>query len=152
MVKDRIQFRIVGDPVGWTAPKQGRVKGTGKRITYQTPQLKRWQGCISAQVSISHRPLLMDGSIGVSLTFFLMKPKSNRSALPVVKPDLDNLIKSTIDAMKKLVFRDDNIIVDIQAKKRWCSSRYQPNGGVPGVDIVLYKVEEEGKNYGSERG
>lgn len=149
---ERVQFRIIGDPVGWTAPRQGLVKGSKKRITFQTPQLKRWQGCISAQVSISHRPLLIDGAIGVSLTFFLTKPKSNRSALPVVKPDLDNLVKSTLDAMKKIVFRDDCVIVEIQAKKRWCNGRYTPHGGVPGVDVVFYKVDEEGKVYGSVKG
>jgi Holliday junction resolvase RusA-like endonuclease len=142
LVKDHVQFRIVGNPVGWTAPKQGIIKGTKKRITFQTPQLKRWQGCISTQVSILHRPLLIDGPIGVALTFFLTKPKSNKSALPIVKPDLDNLVKSTLDAMKKLVYKDDNVITDIQAKKRWCSDRYDPQGGVPGVDIVFYKIEE----------
>jgi Holliday junction resolvase RusA-like endonuclease len=141
IAKKRINFRIIGYPVGWTAPKQGIVKGSSKRIFYQTPQLKRWQETVRAQVTYN-KPLIVDGALAIVLHFFLEKPKSNRQLFPTTKPDLDNLIKSTIDAMKKLVMKDDNIIQEIKASKRWCSDRYQPKGGIPGVDVSIYRVEE----------
>ena len=142
LVKKRASFRIIGYPVGWTAPKQGIRKGSTKRNFYQSPQLKRWQETIRAQIITKHRPILEDGPLVVVLTFFIERAQANKKKpLPIIKPDLDNLIKSTIDAMKKLVFKDDNVIVDIQASKRWCNDRYTPHGGKPGVDIAIYRVE-----------
>jgi Holliday junction resolvase RusA-like endonuclease len=141
IIKERASFRIVGYPVGWTAPKQGKT-WKGKKNFYQSDKLKHWQETIRAQIIHKHRPILLDGPLCVQLYFFLVKAPSNKSSLPVVKPDTDNLIKGTIDAMKKLVYRDDNCVTDVIARKRWCSRRYQPHGGKPGVDISISIVDE----------
>lgn len=39
--------------------------------------------------------------------------------LPTVKPDTDNYIKSTLDALTGVLWTDDNIITDIVARKRY---------------------------------
>lgn len=36
---------------------------------------------------------------------------------PIVKPDLDNYIKSTSDALNGILWADDNLIIGLEAKK-----------------------------------
>mgnify|MGYP001780014312 CR=1 FL=1 len=36
---------------------------------------------------------------------------------PTVKPDLDNYIKSTSDALNGIIWADDNLIISLEAKK-----------------------------------
>nr|WP_262336409.1 RusA family crossover junction endodeoxyribonuclease [Limosilactobacillus fermentum] len=36
---------------------------------------------------------------------------------PTVKPDLDNYIKSTFDALNGILWVDDNLIISLEAKK-----------------------------------
>lgn len=44
--------------------------------------------------------------------------------LPTVKPDLDNYIKSALDALNGVVWDDDRFIVDIHAKKVYAENGY----------------------------
>ena len=65
----------------------------------------------------------------VELTFYRRIQKSISNAeyerrlknetLPTVKPDTDNFIKSTLDALTGVLWADDNIITDIVARKRY---------------------------------
>lgn len=41
----------------------------------------------------------------------------NGEIKPVVKPDLDNIIKIICDSLNKIAYADDNVIVDIRARK-----------------------------------
>ena len=68
-------------------------------------------------------------AIKVELTFYRRIQKSVSNAeyerrlknevLPTVKPDTDNFIKSTLDALTGVLWTDDNIITDIVARKRY---------------------------------
>jgi Holliday junction resolvase RusA-like endonuclease len=73
------------------------------------------------------------GPVFVTLTFYLQRPKghygSGRNAgtlrptapeSPAVKPDLDKLIRSTMDALTEAgVVRDDAQVVELAARKRY---------------------------------
>lgn len=55
---------------------------------------------------------------------------------PIVKPDTDNYIKSTLDGLNGLLWEDDNQIVKIVAEKYY-SDR-------PRVEIEVEEVKEDG--------
>ncbi|WP_269148312.1 RusA family crossover junction endodeoxyribonuclease [Limosilactobacillus reuteri] len=55
---------------------------------------------------------------------------------PIVKPDTDNYIKSTLDGLNGLLWEDDNQIVKIVAEKYY-SDR-------PRVEIEVEEVNEDG--------
>ena len=59
----------------------------------------------------------LEDLIYVTFDFCFKKPKKTKLLTP--KKDLDNLIKSTSDAMNKVCYLDDTQIVNIVASKRW---------------------------------
>ena len=85
---------------------------------------------------------LINEAISVELMFYKSVPKSyskKNTAMaikgdlkPTVKPDIDNYIKCVLDGLTKVVWTDDNLIVDITAKKRYAE--------VPRAEIIIKKV------------
>lgn len=70
------------------------------------------------------------GPVKLNLTFILPIPKSNCSkvmraqmlngkVLPVKRPDLDNLAYIVTNAMKELIYEDDNQVVEMTIAKRY---------------------------------
>lgn len=68
-----------------------------------------------------------DGPLEVCMEFYRpvqacisKKERSRRMSgvhRPTVKPDLDNYIKSTSDALNGILWADDNLIISLEAKK-----------------------------------
>lgn len=98
-----------------------------------------------------HRPPLM-GALEVSLIFYRPVQKSlsksekqrrlNNEIKPVVKPDMDNYIKSTLDALNGILWHDDAQIVRLTGEKRY-SDR-------PHILITVGKLNRETKKARSK--
>ena len=71
--------------------------------------------------------VLLDGELKVTLSFYFEPPKSwsNRKRLLAIgqykrtKPDIDNLIKTVLDAANDHLWKDDNQIVEIHSFKQY---------------------------------
>lgn len=64
------------------------------------------------------------------------KEKARRirgTVLPIVKPDCDNYIKSLLDGMNGVVWKDDALITDIFAHKRYSDK--------PRIEITITETE-----------
>jgi Holliday junction resolvase RusA-like endonuclease len=67
--------------------------------------------------------------ISVKLAFYYPMPKkwskskkddaNDQGIMPVVKPDIDNCIKGVFDALNKIAWTDDNLVVDVWSMKRY---------------------------------
>jgi Holliday junction resolvase RusA-like endonuclease len=67
--------------------------------------------------------------LSVQLLFKLPRPKSHygarglkerfRSAVPSTKPDVDKLIRSVLDALTGIIWRDDSQVIEIRARKEY---------------------------------
>ena len=80
------------------------------------------------------RPRATRTKYGIRL-YDLKKERSLRlsgSHRPVVKPDTDNYIKSTLDGLNGLLWEDDNQIVDLIAHKYYSDN--------PRVEVEVNKV------------
>lgn len=77
-------------------------------------------------------PLFVDTAIAVTITFHMARPAGhwgkgkNAGRLlpsapprPRVKPDIDKLARSTLDAMTGSILDDDSRIADLTLAKRW---------------------------------
>jgi Holliday junction resolvase RusA-like endonuclease len=86
------------------------------------------------------------GPLHVGVTFSMPRPKghygSGRNAdkvkasappYPVGRPDLDNLVKAVLDALRGIAWGDDTQVVSLRARKTWA----EPS---PGAVIVVREV------------
>lgn len=69
------------------------------------------------------RPLMLDVTFYRPIQQSISKVEHDRRArhevLPTVKPDCDNYVKSCLDSLNGIVWKDDALITDIRAKKRY---------------------------------
>jgi Holliday junction resolvase RusA-like endonuclease len=103
------------EPVPWqrVTPFKGRMIQSEKTRVYERDlgQLARYK----------MGPLApFDQPLSVKLTFRLEQPHRFRNRPhPDVICDIDNLEKSTLDALNKIVWVDDKRIVHVEKKKEW---------------------------------
>lgn len=75
--------------------------------------------CFGLHMNSQHKgEPLFSTAIDIQLTFYMPQPKSMKKLIPHSNaPDLDNLCKFILDAMKGVLITDDKIISTISAKK-----------------------------------
>ena len=116
---------IEGNPV-----PQGSFRHVGNgRIISANPKLNDWRHTIATQIAQQTHHRLIDDPVTVQLLFTLERPKSvsrERRERPTVKPDLDKLIRATLDAISLerycQILKDDSIVTDIRAAKRYADN------------------------------
>lgn len=124
---DQLFFTFDIEPTPQLRP---RVSSRGGYVkVYDPPKVKQFKRILrSLAVNQYARPPMI-GPLSVSLIFYRPVQKSisqsererrltNRSK-PVVKPDTDNYIKSTLDALNGVLWHDDAQIVKLTAEKRY---------------------------------
>lgn len=122
----RFEFDI--DPVEQARPRATRM---GKGIRLYDPKkvtiFKRQLGMLAKQQMLNRGLEPFDGPLEVCMEFYRpvqaslsRKERARRLSgvhRPTVKPDLDNYIKSTSDALNGILWADDNLIISLEAKK-----------------------------------
>lgn len=122
----RFEFDI--EPVEQVRPRATRM---GKGIRLYDPKkvavYKKQLGYLARQAMQERGLDPFDGPLEVYMVFYRPVQKSiSQKELarrlsgvhrPTVKPDLDNYIKSTSDALNGILWADDNLIISLEAKK-----------------------------------
>ena len=122
----RFEFDI--EPVEQARPRATRF---GKGIRLYDPKkvtvFKRQLGMLAKQQMLDRGMEPFDGPLEVCMEFhrpvqvsISKKERARRLSgdhRPTVKPDLDNYIKSTSDALNGIIWTDDNCIVSLAAEK-----------------------------------
>lgn len=122
----RFEFDI--EPVEQARPRAVRF---GKGVRMYDPKkvaiFKRQLGMLAKQQMLDRGLDPYDGPLEVRMEFYRpvqtsisKKERARRLSgvhRPAVKPDLDNYIKSTSDALNGILWVDDNLIVSLDAKK-----------------------------------
>lgn len=122
----KFEFNI--EPVEQARPRAVRF-GTGVRMydPKKVAVFKRQLGMLAKQQMLDRGLEPYDGPLEVRMEFYRpvqasisRKERSRRLSgvhRPTVKPDLDNYIKSTSDALNGILWVDDNLIISLEAKK-----------------------------------
>ena len=122
----RFEFDI--SPVEQARPRATRM---GKGIRLYDPKkvtvFKRKLGILAKQQMLDRGLEPFDGPLEVRMEFYRpvqasisKKERARRLSgvhRPTVKPDLDNYIKSTSDALNGILWADDNLIISLEAQK-----------------------------------
>lgn len=123
-----MKFEFDINPVEQARPRDTRMR---KGIRLYDPKkvavFKRQLGMLARQQMLDRGLEPFDGPLEVCMEFYrpvqasLSRKERDRRLLgvhrPTVKPDLDNYIKSTSDALNGIIWTDDNCIVSLEAKK-----------------------------------
>lgn len=119
----QVTFNIDGEPVA-----KGRPRFTRQGRTYTPLKTKQYEDKVriaAKEAMGSSDPLETPVSVFIYVTLPVPVSYSkkrteaclNGSERPTKKPDIDNQIKSVLDGMNEVVFKDDCQIVAIHAKK-----------------------------------
>lgn len=123
---------IVIDVFGEPAP-QGSKRHVGRGIMVESSaKVKPWREAVTfAAAQAAAKGYRQVGPVGVTIMFYLRRPPSAPKSrrYPDRKPDLDKLIRSTLDALViGGVIEDDARIIAIRAGKVYARTR--PTGAL----------------------
>ncbi len=119
-----ISIEIPGEAVPQARP---RVTRWG---TYDPPKCKAYKqkvGLIAKAIMHGREPLA--GPVKMSVLIFRDIPKSwskkkkaaaiGGAIYPTSKPDIDNLLKGIMDALKGIIWKDDAQVISVEARKSY---------------------------------
>lgn len=111
----------------------------GKRavITSDNKNLKAWRARAAEIMQAECRRIGLsepwDEPVRVWLTDYRLKPKSVKRAWPSTKPDLDKIVRATLDALTQAgVIRDDSRVCEIEAYKCYAKE--------PHLELCVYRI------------
>ena len=140
-------------PAPQPRPRGYVIKIRGKHTVrmFNPKSANEWRKAveIAAMLHVPREPL--NTAIGMNILFVLPRPKSHYRTgkyagelrkgaprYPISTPDLDNLEKSTLDAITNSgLWRDDSLVVKKATAKVYCEK-----GAECGAEITLWLVED----------
>lgn len=127
-----IEFFIDGSPVGKERPRMGRHGNV-----YTPSKTKDYERYVSeiARVARNRADIFapFPDLIFVEMKIYVLSKKS---------PDIDNIIKSILDGMNKVMYNDDSQVIALDCKKYFeCDKE--------GVNVLISPIENN-KKYGSK--
>ena len=130
----QVKFQIIGQPVAKGRP---RVSMRGQYPHAYTPKkTAQWEEFVRFQ-SLQYKPpgLPPTCPIEMSLTFWMPRPKSlpKRVWYHVKRPDVDNLIKSVMDALEGIFYANDSQIYKLNVEKKYADNITS----LVGVDVEI---------------
>lgn len=133
---NRIQFTINGECVPKARPRFSKFGHV-----YTTPKTRAYENIVKS-TAIDNRVPCITTALRVELVIYKSIPKSfskkkrelaNEGEIyPVVKPDIDNYVKSVLDGLNGILFVDDKQIVDFRAVKKYSDN--------PRVEVTAWSV------------
>jgi len=128
-----VTFSVLGDP----AP-QGSKRHVGKGIMVESSKaVKPWRDSVawSAKARMTGQ---FAGAIKVTITFYLRRGRSVKRHWPSVRPDLDKLIRSTLDGITMSgLWLDDAQVCHVDAMKFYTGSISRVE---PGAVIIVEEL------------
>ena len=134
----KLVFEI--EPVEQARPRATRM-GRGIRL-YDPKKVSVYKKQLAMMCQLQYKNDPVTGPLKVELTFFRHIQSSiskkerelrlSGSHRPVVKPDTDNYVKSTLDGLNGLLWEDDNQIVDLIAHKYYSDN--------PRIEVEVKKI------------
>ena len=136
-----MEFTVYGEPIG---KQRARVVLRGSKVSSFTPsKTKNYEKLIRDTFIVNRFDSFGDKPLKITIKAFYPIPQSNTKKmkesklrgliLPCVKPDIDNVSKSVLDALNEVAFNDDKQVIELAVMKKYSNT--------PRLEI---KVEEAG--------
>ncbi len=137
-----IRFTVPGAPKGKARART--VHARGKTFSYTPESTILYENLVKTcfwQARADPFPAGVPVRIGITAYYPIPKSASkkkkqemqNGDILPTKKPDIDNVIKSILDALNGLAYHDDAQVITLIAKKRYSDT--------PRVEVSIDKAK-----------
>lgn len=138
-------FTVLGDPTGKGRPKFTTIGGHPRAITPQ--KTVNYENTVRMEYESQCNGIFFDRFEALRVEIEVYKApnkstsKSKRAEMlygsirPGKKPDIDNIVKSILDALNGVAFEDDKQIVEISVKKLYAE-----------MSSVKVRIERIGRN------
>lgn len=141
-----LTFTVIGEPAPQGSKSFMGMRGGHAVLAESSKKVKPWRISVewAAREAMCGQMLPIAGPASVTMTFYLRRPKSapKRVKLPFRLPDLDKLVRSTLDAITIAgVIEDDARVVRINAWKVFADSACVDGLNVPGAIITVSEVQ-----------
>ena len=110
------------------------MAGGPRAIVTHSKGSKKWEKEIRTHLGGVE---LMEGPLSIELWFFLEKPKTAKRAYPSVRPDIDKLERTVLDAINGII-EDDSRVVNLESHKRYAVDY----GMEPGVCMYIEEMAD----------
>ena len=140
-----IQFTVAGkaQPAG---SKRGFKRGDKVIVVDANAKSKQWQAIVKAAAVEAYGGPVLDGPIGIEMTFRSRRPRDHirangelkdwaKQQRPTSKPDALKLARGIEDALTGVIYRDDALIV-----VEWLEKCYADEGTPERVDVRIWRV------------
>jgi Holliday junction resolvase RusA-like endonuclease len=135
----------------FTVPGVAQTKGSMKAfipkgwnraiLTNDNPKAKAWGSliaeCAAHALAESKLQPFADGAVILDIWFYLPRPQkflipkyAHVDVPHTIRPDADKLLRCAKDALSKVVWRDDAMVVDAYAHKRYCGAQEIPRAEI----------------------
>jgi len=113
-----------GSARSWVRTRQD---GTHYAVTtHDNPAVTEWRRLVSdaARRAIPPDFVLFAGPVALTATFYLPRPKSAPKSVivPTTRPDLDKALRSVLDSLSNVLFRDDSQVYRVLCEKRYAQA------------------------------
>ena len=119
-----VEFTVYGTP-----RPQGSMRAFIPRgakfpvVTADNKKLKPWRNEVAGvAVSLDVQCIAAHIPVSVDIAFFFARPKSVKRTAMTVKPDIDKLIRSVLDAITGILINDDSQVCSVLATKAYSST------------------------------
>lgn len=122
-------YSIKGNPIPWARA------GVYQNRFYDSQKNEKLLFSISLQSQHDEEPLF-DKPMALIANFYMPIPqnkKNHKNKFHSSKPDLDNLLKFLLDAIKNVIIKDDRMINSITSSKK-----YDPE---PRTEFIIIQME-----------
>lgn len=119
---------------GRPAPQGSKRHVGGGILVESSKALGPWRTVVAWHAAQVYRAGPLDGPLTVTVEFVMPRPKSLPKRQPTPphtkKPDVDKLIRSILDALTGVVWRDDSQVDDLHPTKRYAELDEQPGAHI----------------------
>lgn len=128
---------------GTPAPQGSKRHVGGGRMIEMSKAVAPWRESIKWTCRAKKiQPI--DGPVAIEITFTVQKPASapkTRKTWPIKRPDLDKLVRSTLDGLSEGgAWRDDSQVVELTARKVYPDSGHMHSLSTPGAHITIRAI------------
>lgn len=102
----------------------GKIKPKQRPRFYKgeifTPRATQWaERAVAWAYKQKYKQPVTKHAVEINIDLYYRKPKSNKHVYTINKHDVDNVAKTVLDGLNKVLYHDDNQVVSLKISKCW---------------------------------